>query len=191
MAKGLIALEAQISVLAQQEAEKRVAKVMKAARKVATTLAKVAKQMSSFQKAAMGEGKSGKKRGRKPGRKAGRKPRRRAGRKPGRKASGKRGKQPEITPAALKRLRKRLGVNQDGLAKLLKVSLSSIRTWEQGRAKPRAAKLAKILSFQAEDGRKVKAKAGRPRKASKTGRPRKVAPEASPAEAVKQEEGKS
>jgi DNA-binding XRE family transcriptional regulator len=142
MAKGLVALEAQISALAQADAEKRVAKVMKAARVIAKALAKVAKQMSSFQKAAGGKARLGRKPGRKPGR--------RPGHKPGRKSAGKRGRKAGITPAALKSLRKKLGVNQDGLAKLLKVSLSSIRTWEQGRAKPRKAKLAQILALQAK-----------------------------------------
>jgi DNA-binding transcriptional regulator YiaG len=62
----------------------------------------------------------------------------------------KRGRKAGITPVALKALRRKLGVNQPGLAKLLKVSLSSIRVWEQGRGKPRAAKLAKILTLQAK-----------------------------------------
>jgi len=191
MAKGLLALEAQISALAQADAERRVAKVMKAAEKIAKALAKVTKEIASFQKMAGGKARPGRKPGRRPGRKPGHKPGRRPGRKPGRKLAVNRGKKAGITPAALKSLRKKLGVNQDGLAKILKVSLSSIRTWEQGRAKPRAAKLAKILSLQAESGRKVKAKAGRPRKARKAGRPRKIASKAPPAEPVVQEEAKS
>jgi DNA-binding transcriptional regulator YiaG len=42
----------------------------------------------------------------------------------------------EWTPEELKRLRKETGHTQEDLAPLLGVSLATLRTWEQGVAKP-------------------------------------------------------
>ncbi len=84
------------------------------------------------------------------------------------RVAARRGKKVGIIPTALKALRKKLGVNQAGLAKLLRVSLSAIRSWEQARASPRKAKLARILNLQKKGERKADRTVGLPRKARNT-----------------------
>jgi DNA-binding XRE family transcriptional regulator len=169
-------LEAQISVLASREAEKRVSALLKKALKLSRTLSAAAREMASFHQAAGGVAK---KAGRPAGKRRGRKPGRKPGRRPGRKPAGKRERPTKVTPAGLKALRRKLSVNQMELAKMLGVSAAAVRSWEQGRAKPRAAKLARILALQLKGAGRV----GRPRKVRKirrTRRARRAAPAAAP-----------
>ena len=49
-----------------------------------------------------------------------------------------------FSPSTLKKLRKRLGVTQGELAKLLNVSGNAVWQWEAGRAKPRHRHLAAV-----------------------------------------------
>ena len=42
-----------------------------------------------------------------------------------------------MTPEEIKRLRTRLGLTQEGLARELGVSVSTVHKWERGRARPR------------------------------------------------------
>jgi len=161
-------LEAQISVLASREAEKRVSALLKKALKLSRTLSAAAREIDSFHRAA---GATGKRAGRPAGRRRrGRKPGRKPGRRPGRKAGAKTGRPATITRAGLKALRRKLAVNQEELAKMLGVSAAAVRSWEQGRAKPRAAKLSRILALQSKGA----GRAGRPRKARKVRRTRRA-----------------
>lgn len=53
-----------------------------------------------------------------------------------------------MTPEALKELRRRLGLTQQGMADRLGVHLRTYQQWEYGRRKPRAAAVRLIeLTF--------------------------------------------
>ena len=184
MPKLLSELKAQITVLAKEEAKKRVAKLLKGVAKIVKALDKAKKGIASFQKAVGGTGQAGRKVGRPRGKKA-----RRRIRKAQRRVAKKsrKARKAKITPAAIKALRKSLNANQEELAKMLGLSRFAVMAWEQGRSQPRAAKLAKILALQKKGGRKVKARVGRPRKARKSvrgKRGKRAVPETPPAQPV-------
>lgn len=55
-----------------------------------------------------------------------------------------------MTPAEIKKLRLDLGRTQEGMAKILTVSINTIKQWESGRATPQPvfrAKLAKLHAY--------------------------------------------
>jgi DNA-binding transcriptional regulator YiaG len=68
---------------------------------------------------------------------------REAGHSPARAASG-----PGVRPAAVRALRSRLGMTRERFARHLGVSPGSIFLWESGRARPRAASLARLRKAQ-------------------------------------------
>lgn len=53
-----------------------------------------------------------------------------------------------ITPIDVKAIRKRLGLSQEGFARLLGVSVSTVRNWEQNRRQPRGAAQMLLLIAQ-------------------------------------------
>ena len=73
---------------------------------------------------------------------------------------------PGVSPAAVRALRARLGMTREQFARYLGVSPGSIFLWESGRARPRAANLARLR----------RAQGGPPRGRGKTGRRRKPSP---------------
>jgi len=55
---------------------------------------------------------------------------------------------PGVRPAAVRALRARLGMTRERFARYLGVSPGSIFLWESGRARPRAANLARLREAQ-------------------------------------------
>lgn len=55
---------------------------------------------------------------------------------------------PGVSPAAVRALRARLGMTREQFARYLGVSPGSIFLWESGRARPRAASLARLRKAQ-------------------------------------------
>ena len=85
-----------------------------------------------------------------------------AGRLPAQAGAG-----PTVRPAAVRALRARLGMTRERFARYLGVSPGSIFLWETGRARPRAASLARLREAQGAPVRGKTRRAGRP-KASRT-----------------------
>ncbi len=86
------------------------------------------------------------------------------GRSSTRDASG-----PGVSPAGVRALRARLGLTREHFARYLGVSPGSIFLWESGRARPRAASLARLRKAQGgPGGRRGKRGATRKPKASRT-----------------------
>lgn len=61
-----------------------------------------------------------------------------------------------LSPRLIRSLRKKLGLAQNGFAKLLGVSIGSIVNWETGKMNPRPEMRAKMLSFRGVGKREVK-----------------------------------
>lgn len=55
---------------------------------------------------------------------------------------------PSVSPAAVRALRARLGMTREQFSRYLGVSPGSIFLWESGRARPRAASLARLRKAQ-------------------------------------------
>jgi putative transcriptional regulator len=76
-----------------------------------------------------------------------------------------------MTPARIRSLRRRLGLSQQNMAKVLGVSAAAVQTWEQGRSKPRGrsrAALEKVAKMsKAEAQARTTGKAASKRKATK------------------------
>jgi DNA-binding transcriptional regulator YiaG len=53
-----------------------------------------------------------------------------------------------VSPRLVKSQRKRLKINQEQLARLLKVSAAAVRSWEQGRTLPRRENLAAFVAIR-------------------------------------------
>ncbi len=53
-----------------------------------------------------------------------------------------------VAPANVKEIRRRLGLSQEGFARLLGVSVSTVRNWEQNRRRPRGAAQTLLLIAQ-------------------------------------------
>ena len=53
-----------------------------------------------------------------------------------------------VSPRLVKSQRKRLKISQQQLAKLLKVSVAAVRSWEQGRTSPRKENLASFVEIR-------------------------------------------
>jgi len=66
----------------------------------------------------------------------------------GGRASTRAASGPGIRPAAVRALRARLGMTREQFARYLGVSPGSIFLWESGRARPRAASLARLRKAQ-------------------------------------------
>jgi DNA-binding XRE family transcriptional regulator len=62
----------------------------------------------------------------------------------GSRAASGRGAGPTMKPSAVRALRARLGMTRERFARTLGVSPGSIFLWETGRARPRAASLARL-----------------------------------------------
>jgi DNA-binding transcriptional regulator YiaG len=54
---------------------------------------------------------------------------------------------PEMSPAAIKAVRKRAGLSQAQMAERLGVSTNTVSNWETDRSKPRAGSLEKLRSM--------------------------------------------
>ena len=61
-----------------------------------------------------------------------------------------------VGPKWIKSLRKRLGLSQRDLAKLLGVSLSAVGTWEYGKAKPEGRNRRALITLRKMGKRQVK-----------------------------------
>jgi len=61
-----------------------------------------------------------------------------------------------LSPRLIQRLRKRLGISQMALARLLKVSGPAVAQWEAGRSKPRGQNRAALVSLRKVGKRDVK-----------------------------------
>jgi DNA-binding XRE family transcriptional regulator len=61
-----------------------------------------------------------------------------------------------VSPASIARLRKKLGLTRSDMASIIDVNPNSIYLWEQGRATPRVATKAKIISLRSMGKRDVK-----------------------------------
>ena len=66
-----------------------------------------------------------------------------------------------ISPRSLKSMRKRFGLTQQELARLLEVSTVTVTTWESGRSRPRKANLAQIVTLRGMSQSEVDAALGR------------------------------
>ena len=66
-----------------------------------------------------------------------------------------------FTKRTLPAIRKRLGLTQKELAKLLQVGQLTISSWERGKSKPRAGSLAKIIALRSMGQRQVDEALGR------------------------------
>lgn len=60
-------------------------------------------------------------------------------------------KEPEITPAMIKAIRKGSGLTREEFAKVLGTSLSALADWEAGRHAPRKAFQRKIYEYYKEN----------------------------------------
>lgn len=58
---------------------------------------------------------------------------------------------PEYSPRSIVKIRKKLKLSQSGLARLLNVTLATVREWEKGRRKPGGASM-KLLSIAEKKG---------------------------------------
>ena len=67
---------------------------------------------------------------------------------------------PAISPSAVRDLRARLGMTREQFARYLGVSPGSIFLWESGRARPRAASLARLRKAQGGSASREKAAPG-------------------------------
>jgi len=61
-----------------------------------------------------------------------------------------------MSPRLIRTLRKRLGISQADLAKLVGVSTVAVGTWESGRSRPRAESKARIAALRSVGRREVK-----------------------------------
>jgi len=57
-------------------------------------------------------------------------------------------KKSRVSPRLIKSQRKRLGLNQENFARLLGVSVATIRSWEQGRSSPGGRNLAVFVGIR-------------------------------------------
>jgi len=65
-------------------------------------------------------------------------------------------KKARLGPHSIKKLRKRLGINQSELARLVGVSPSAVQTWEQGRSNPREEVRAKVIALRGMGRRDIR-----------------------------------
>lgn len=61
-----------------------------------------------------------------------------------------------LSPRLIKKLRKKLGVTQAGLARLVSVSAQAVVTWESGKSKPRPEIRSKLLGLRRMGKREVR-----------------------------------
>ena len=66
-----------------------------------------------------------------------------------------------LSPGLIKKLRKRLGISQGGLAALVDVSQPAVASWEQGRANPRPETRAAVVALRARTAEEVQELLGR------------------------------
>jgi DNA-binding transcriptional regulator YiaG len=71
-------------------------------------------------------------------------------------ASSEEAKSARLSARAIKNIRKKLGISQEKLAVLLKVSPGAVAFWEQGRAKPRGDNKIALVALRKLGRRNIK-----------------------------------
>ena len=68
----------------------------------------------------------------------------------------------DVPAVAVKQIRRKVGLNQDAFARVLGVSLSGLRKWEQGQRQPRGAALTllRVMDEESEAFSRVLGKVG-------------------------------
>jgi DNA-binding transcriptional regulator YiaG len=95
---------------------------------------------------------------------------------PGRPRKAVQGKKSQITPQQIKALRKKLKINQAGLAKLIGVSMPAVSSWEQGRAKPRQKAVEVIKTVKKMKAGEARDRLGSVQKRKKRVREKRAVP---------------
>jgi DNA-binding transcriptional regulator YiaG len=95
---------------------------------------------------------------------------------PGSRVSEEDVKAARLSPRLIQRLRKRLGLSQTALARLLSVSGPAVAQWEAGRSKPRGQHRAALVSLRKVGKREAKELLARQTKEPRRKEPRRSRP---------------